>query len=115
MTFWLHVVHPSSPLAKMAFKHQTAGCLSMFDVDVSDADVDAYLGETADIVKSSSHMFRPTMRDWGFLEFAPFEELQPNKYTDDSQNVTVMVRMRLSQAPYDSDFVLNHPDSDSDP
>lgn len=47
------------------------------------------------VAKESWHRFRRVERDWGFLEFASFDELQPGGFADEELNVIVAVRIRV--------------------
>lgn len=48
-------------------------------------------------VKKSWHKFLRVDRDWGFLEFAPFDVLQPGGYADEELNVVIGVRICVSE------------------
>lgn len=108
--FSLHLVHPMSPIGRASLKDETENENALLDVDVTDSN----LGLTgvgagvhaprADVVKETSHIFRETASDWGFLEFAPFASLQPMQYADDDMNVVIMVRIRLQDNLNDAMF-----------
>lgn len=108
--FSLHLVHPMSPIGRANLKDETENDNALSDVDVTDSG----LGVTGigagvhtprgEIVKETSHTFRETASDWGFLEFASFTLLQPMQYADDNMNVVIMVRIRLQDNLNDAMF-----------
>lgn len=108
--FSLHLVHPSSPIAKRAIAAKPGEIVvsdhSLADLDVSDSIVNSNtaLPIRADVVKETNHIFKENASDWGFLEFAPFSTLQPSQYADDDMNVVIMVRIRLQDYLADSMF-----------
>lgn len=125
--FSLHLVHPASSVAKAAMAREfdlVEQDQTLSDLDVSESNVTSNVtmtpavpgsdGATAgattvtsvgnvvgtarpDLMKETSHVFRETASDWGFLEFAPFAHLQPMQYADDDMNVVIMVRIHLQE------------------
>lgn len=90
----LHVVHPSSPVAKAGMGEGTSSN-GVFEVDLSGVGFRSYARTSGDIVRESTHTFRNYTRDWGFLEFAPIGDLVPMNYADEEGNLTFMARVRL--------------------
>lgn len=102
--FSLHLVHPTSPIAKAAVNSDDLLTdPSMFDLDITDSNTPPrmHANPRSDMVKETNHTFRQNVSDWGFLEFAPFSTLQPNSYADDSFNVVIMVKIRLQEQTVD--------------
>lgn len=112
--FSLHLVHPSSPVALKALSGRDRDH-TLTDLDASDSTAGPITSSASaaargtavtgsvvssqqprpDIVKDTSHNFRENASDWGFLEFASFNLLQPMHYADEEMNVVIMVRIRL--------------------
>lgn len=110
--FSLHLVHPSSPVAKAAINsEETLTDPSLIHLDVTESNISSRPQSSArsDMVKETNHIFRPNVSDWGFLEFAPFTTLQSNAYADDDMNVVIMVKIRLHEQPVDSGFTNTAP------
>ncbi|PXF48859.1 hypothetical protein BWQ96_01415 [Gracilariopsis chorda] len=53
------------------------------------------------LFKRASHDFKPDELDWGFLEFAAFDTLQPGKYADKHMNVVISMRITLDDLSSD--------------
>lgn len=114
--FSLHLVHPSSPVAIKCLSMADDQDHYLSDLDVSDSNTGANVSMTPagrgggvvggvitavqrqDVVKETSHIFRENASDWGFLEFASFNMLQPMQYADEDMNVVIMVRIRLQDS-----------------
>lgn len=110
--FSLHLVHPLSPIAKHAIESDSP----LTDPSLVEPDsIDTPLTRSVqsaprgDLVKETSHLFRNNVTDWGFLEFAPFSNLQPGGYADDDMNVVIMVKIRLQDGSTDHAFANNTP------
>lgn len=108
--FSLHLLHPSSPIYKAAVNSDAAlSDPSLADLDVTD---DPHLPQPthrSDLMKGTSHLFRPHVSDWGFLEFAPFSSLQPSSFADDEMNVVIMVKIELQDPSVDAAFANTTP------
>lgn len=98
--FSLHLVHPKSPIGK-AHLESPDPAAALSDVDVVENGMS---GTRGDMYKETSHTFRENASDWGFLEFASFQALQPGQYADDEMNVVIMVRIRLQDNLNDNMF-----------
>lgn len=106
--FSLHLVHPSSPVARVALDSDIrfSDPPAVADSDLLDSALSHHPMQQSprDVVKETSHIFRKNVSDWGFLEFAPFSNLQPGRYADDDMNVVLMVKIRLEETPIDPAF-----------
>lgn len=108
--FSLHLVHPMSPIGRAHLRRETENENALSDVDVTDSNMGrggvggGVLVSRNDITKETSHIFKESASDWGFLEFAPFTSLQPKHYADDDMNVVIMVRIRLQDNLNDAMF-----------
>ncbi|CDF40331.1 unnamed protein product [Chondrus crispus] len=107
--FSLLLLHPSSPIAKKSVRtppdreralsgldgveSNSSNVSSLKSMGRSPTGVSAI--QKPDITKETSHNFKENASDWGFLEFAPFNVLEPTQYADDDMNVVIMVRIRL--------------------
>lgn len=87
--FDLKVVHPESLVGRAWLRKGIKGWKGLEDA--------------SSMAKSTSHIFLPHARDWGFLEFASFEDLQPGRYADEEMNVIVEVCLKVTEdlMPYD--------------
>lgn len=110
--FSLHLVHPLSAIAKHAIESDSPLTdPSLVEPDAVDSSLTRSLQSTprGDLIKETSHVFRNNVTDWGFLEFAPFNNLQPGGYADDDMNVVIMVKIKLQEASLDHTFTNNTP------
>lgn len=110
--FSLHLVHPLSPIAKHAIESDSPLTdPSLVEPDVIDSSLTRSLQSAprGELVKETSHIFRNHVTDWGFLEFASFNNLQPGGYADDDMNVVIMVKIKLQEASLDHSFTNNTP------
>lgn len=107
--FSLHLVHPTSPIAKSALLSQSSTSdAATADLTIPEAAINAAVninsGQKTEVVKETHHVFRHNASDWGFLEFAPFASLQPGHYADSDMNVVIMVKIKLQDASPDPVF-----------
>ena len=94
--FSLHVVHPTSPVARAAMRDDPIPSQSgLADLDAADSNLLPAQPIPSDIMKETMHTFRGNASDWGFLEFASFGNLQPGQYADDEMNVVIVVKIHL--------------------
>lgn len=82
-TFSLHLSKSTSPVADHALNNHPYPARLLAT------------SATHDLVKETSHDFRASARDWGFLEFAPRTMLLPGEHADSDGNVVLHVIISL--------------------
>ena len=95
--FSLHVVHPTSPVARAAMRdHPIPSQSGLPDHHAAESNVLPAQPTPSDIMKQTMHTFRHNATDWGFLKLTPFANLQPGQYADDEMNVVIVVKIHLA-------------------